>query len=218
MEQNKTLSGNWIAQILPINSSQDAEGYTYRIPENLVAQIREGQLVAIPLRDDMDEGIVAQMVQVSSGATVSEDIKEIDKILEISPIFTHEQLRKMLAYATHHAIHIHKVVSFFLPAPVRKRILKYGLVSPEETLREEELTPSELVHFLSAENCLVDAAKLLLQDGVVVIAPSDIYVEKILAHLSVQSETLGIFYSQMTDTLRAKFWIDTFSRKYTSVI
>lgn len=46
---------HWIAQVLPIHSSQDAEGYTYRVPEALFPELKVGQLVSIPLRGEITE-------------------------------------------------------------------------------------------------------------------------------------------------------------------
>lgn len=115
-----------VAQILPIHSSQDYQGYTYLIPVSLLSDIRIGQMVSIPLREDVTEGIVARIAECPAECPIDQ-LKEICSILDPEPILTSWQIGAILSYAEKHAIHIHKVLSFFLPAPVRNRITKYGM-------------------------------------------------------------------------------------------
>lgn len=128
MPENNTSDTIRIAQVLPVDSSQDAQGYTYRVPVELVPELRLGQLVNIPLRDAEVQGFVAHLadVEVENGAP---ELKAVISIAEPEPIFHPGQIRAMLHYAEKHAIHIHKVVSLFFPAPIRNRIAKYGLAS-----------------------------------------------------------------------------------------
>lgn len=136
---------SYIAQILPIHSSQDYQGYTYRIPEGLLPNIQIGQMVSIPLRDDVTEGIVAMLAECPSDFP-ADQLKEISAILDQEPILTPWQIRTILSYAERHAIHIHKTLSFFLPAPVRNRIVKYGMpkiLMSELTSCSDSKIPSE---------------------------------------------------------------------------
>lgn len=209
-----------IAQVLPIDSSQDAQGYTYRVPDGLIEQVQLGQLVNIPLRTDEVQGLIAHLadVEVENGAP---ELKAIISIADPEPIFHPGQIRAMLHYAEKHAIHIHKVVSLFFPAPIRNRIAKYGL-APSKKLHavpsETGVVRPELVFFPKPEDAIREAAELLAVPGAVVITPSDIFTEKVLAVFAGEREKTGIFDSRMTDTGRAKFWIDALSQKYDSLI
>lgn len=82
-------------------------------------------MVEIPLRDNFMYGIVAHLFEISSDMEILE-IKEIKNIAIGTPILHSKQIQTLIQYAEKHAIHIHKVISLFLPTPVRKRILKYG--------------------------------------------------------------------------------------------
>jgi primosomal protein N' len=74
----------------------------------------------------MVHGIIANISTIPSHISDIE-IKEIQSIAITSPVLNRHQIQTMLQYAQKHAIHIHKVVSFFIPAPIKNRILKYGL-------------------------------------------------------------------------------------------
>lgn len=215
---NSTNSQVLLAQVLPFDASQDAQGYTYKVPETLFSDITIGQVVEIPLRDSLVHGIVAHLTHIASDQDISE-IKEIRAISVATPLLHPQQIQTMLRYADKHAIHIHKVVSLFLPAPIRNRVLKYGLESEvvNATSTTEYITP-ELVFFPNSEEALFEAAKLLEQSGVAIITPSDIFTEKILEKYSENREKLGIFDARMTETARSKFWIQVLSKKYDSVI
>lgn len=117
---------------------------------------------------------MAYLAPISPDVPLSEEIKEVSSIIEPLPVFTEWQIRAILSYAERHAIHIHKVVSFFLSAPVRNRILKYGfsrekeedsqtVVASASKASTPENTP-ELVHFLNTKTCLAETAKLLLEE------------------------------------------------------
>lgn len=54
-----------LAQVLPFEASQDAQGYTYAVPQNLTSDMRVGQLVQIPLRENIAYGIVANLHFIS---------------------------------------------------------------------------------------------------------------------------------------------------------
>jgi primosomal protein N' len=229
--------------VLPFDASQDSQGYTYLVPEHLASEIRIGQLVQVPLREHEVQGIVAGLSRIPGDADVSE-LKEVDAILQAMPLFQPEQVATMLRYAEKHAIHIHKVVALFLPAPIRNRILKYGLEpvgmvlpesepsesplpeprSPQDSERDTDAVPNgrtnppELCFFLDSERLVEAARKLLETPGVAIIVPSDIFTQKILAGFAGKPESVGIFDSGMTETAKSKSWIDTLRKKYDSVI
>lgn len=210
----------FLAQVLPFDASQDTEWYTYRVPEMLLNDIVVGQMVEIPLRDALVQGIVAHLTEISSQVDISE-IKEIRAILIMTPLVHAHQIQAMLGYAEKHAIHIHKVVSLFLPAPIRNRVLKYGLEMTDTDIPWASLWAHilpELVFFPNSEEALQETVKLLEQSGIAVITPSDIFTEKVLEMCAKNREELGIFDARMTETARSKFWIQVLLKKYTSVI
>lgn len=179
----------------------------------------------MPLRDNAVQGIVAGLNRIPENADVAE-LKSMDSISQAIPLVQPEQVATMLRYAEKYAIHIHKVVALFLPAPIRNRILKYGLEPFDEGLSDwepPEPPPGEpplpeLCFFRDPERVIEEARKLLETPGVAIIVPSDIFTEKILAGFSGNPESVGIFDSGMTDTAKAKSWIDTLRKKYDSVI
>ncbi len=210
-----------LAQILPFEASQDAQGFTYIVPQDLRAIIQIGQLVQMPLRGDVAHGIVASLDSVAH-EVVTDELKTITQIIENTPLFQPEQIHTMLSYAQKHAIHIHKVAAFFMPASIRNRITKYGLkaqnpVASSWELRSQATTP-ELVFFPNSKNVLLEAWELLKHPGVAIITPSDIFTQKALSYFWEIPPTLGVFDTSMTETARAKFWIDIFWDKYHSVI
>jgi hypothetical protein len=79
------------------------------------------------------------------------------------------------------------------------------------------MTP-ELVFYSKPEALLQDAVKLLEQPGVAIIAPSDIFTQKVMDLVSENFDNIGIFDARMTETARSKFWIQVLSGKYNSVI
>lgn len=213
-------NSRFLTQVLPFDASQDAQGYTYSVPENLVADVRVGQLVQIPLREHTVFGIIAHLHEIPQD-TVTDELKEVERIVEPVPLLQPEQLRTMLHYAEKHAIHIHKVAALFLPAPIRNRIVKYGLEPAE--LTDTQSVPlgyptPELVFFPNSEQVLQEAGQLLRQPGVAIITPSDIFTQKVLGYIDGTRESVGVFDAGMTETARAKFWIDTLRNKYDSVI
>lgn len=81
---------------------------------------------------------------------------------------------------------------------------------------------TELIHYLDPNLCAHDVARMLLNRSVAIITPSDVFVEKILFQAQklgeIDMQRIGIYSSNMTETARARFWIDAVSGKYNALI
>jgi primosomal protein N' len=112
-----------IAHIILTHASHESEGYTYSVSPELVEHLSIGMLVEVEFGNSPAEGILANFAEISE---VPDGVKPVLRALR-PPLLTPGMIESILKYAHKHMIHVHKVLSLYLPAPYLNRILKYGL-------------------------------------------------------------------------------------------
>jgi primosomal protein N' len=140
-----------IAHIILTHASHESEGYTYSVPPELVDELSIGMLVEVEFGNGPAQGILADFAET---VAIPDGVKPVLRALTPS-LLTPGMIATILRYAHRHMIHVHKVLSLYLPAPYLHRILKYGL--PHDSLPTEipvvskpELnSPVKLVYTLS---------------------------------------------------------------------
>lgn len=122
-----------LAYVFPLSASQDSEGYTYKVPENLRNHIGIGDLIEIPFRLDIQEGIVADLHEAHDIPTEElVEIKEVIRVL-LPTILSYAQIQTIAEQAKTLCIHVHKVAALFLPASYKRRIFLQDLNRASDT-------------------------------------------------------------------------------------
>jgi primosomal protein N' (replication factor Y) len=140
-----------VAHIILTHASHESEGYTYSVPPELVDELSIGMLVEVEFGNGLAQGILADFAET---VAIPDGVKPVLRALT-PPLLTPGMIATILRYAHRHMIHVHKVLSLYLPAPYIHRILKYGLLhdrSSAETpvISKPELNPPvKLVYTLS---------------------------------------------------------------------
>jgi primosomal protein N' (replication factor Y) len=92
--------------------------FDYAVPAYLQQDIRPGQLVEIPFRNAIREGVV---IRLKSQSIAGMTIKPLNKIIDTSPILTSEQLSLAEWLSTFYFVSIGSVIKMILPpVPIRK--------------------------------------------------------------------------------------------------
>ncbi|MFH1207862.1 MAG: primosomal protein N' [Patescibacteria group bacterium] len=92
--------------------------FDYQVPESLAGQIKTGQLVQIPFRNAMREGVV---IRLKSQSIAGKTIKSLDKIKNTIPVLTAEQLSLAEWLSAHYFVSVGSVIKMILPPiPIRK--------------------------------------------------------------------------------------------------
>ncbi len=196
-----------IAHILLTHTSHTTQGYTYLVPDELIPDLCVGMLVEVDFASGEYLGVVADIALTE---IIPEGLKLIRRILTPA-LLSPGQIHAILRYAEKHILQVHQVLGLYLPTPLIRRILKYGLEPTAESIAAPN-TPSEsLVYATSPESLREYVLEALETPGTAVIAPSDPAIHSLLSDLKTPSEGLGILTSNMTDIKRSQFWMDTFS-------
>src|SRR4030043_2343633 len=86
------MKKNNFAQIIPLTRLKRGLNYfDYKIPSDLLSQIKIGQVVQIPFRNKNIKGVILDLV--ASSKFKSEKLKSINKIIDQSPFLTSWQIK-----------------------------------------------------------------------------------------------------------------------------
>jgi primosomal protein N' (replication factor Y) len=124
--------------------------FDYKIPESLADQIKIGQLVGIPFRNSMREGVV---IRLKSQPITGMTIKPINKIIDTSPVLTAEQLSLAEWLSTYYFVSIGSVIKMILP-PVPIRTGKTKAIKPIQPIHvhTDELMRKNVQSLISDKN------------------------------------------------------------------
>lgn len=204
-----------LAYIFPLAASQDSEGYTYIVPETLKNQIGIGDLVTIPFREDTQEGVVADLREVTDiPPNELEELKSVE-LVRFPAILAYSQIQAIAQQANELCVHIHKVLALFLPSAYIKRIFKHEIQGERLSYPQErwELKKNMTLCYMSNKKELISyAGKFLLMPGSLVIAPNQRYIDEIMNEISeIDEETrknIYIFPADATETQKTKAFVE----------
>jgi primosomal protein N' len=201
-----------LAYIIPLSASQDSEGYTYQVPDTLQGAVGIGDLVEIPFRSDIQEGIIADLREVNDIPLEElEPLRSIHSIL-LPSLLSHAQVQVIMEQARTHCVHIHKVAALFLPAAYRKRIFKHELsridIAHLKEYSDDELgyKNMRLIYIENEEKLIRYARQFLTEPGSVVIAPNQRYIDAIIS--GITAEWVYVFPADSTDVQKAKAFVE----------
>lgn len=129
--------------------------------------------------------MVAEIQNVPDSEIADEStLKSIESIVLPEPVFTRAMIEYILGYARIHCIHIHKVASFFMSAPVRKRLEKYGLENGIRSSRTIDIFEGTLFYKKHLSEVVDQVVGFLQQKNTVVIVPNERYIDLVLQQLA----------------------------------
>ena len=119
--------------VIPSEHSIGIHPLTYSIPGDFEGEIVPGCIVEIPVRNALEYGIVVGFRQA---APENMEIRDISRIITSKEVLAPYQIALILEISARYLIPIHRVLGFFLPKPVIKRLEKknYEQISTREIL------------------------------------------------------------------------------------
>ncbi len=114
-----------IAEIIPTQKMpRGLSSLSYIVPAKMEKQIRVGQLVNMPLRHKLVQGVVATMHEKTQN---NYKLKYIHSLVSPKPIFTHQQLKLFTELADYYCTSITLFIHFNLPKLIKKNWEKLPL-------------------------------------------------------------------------------------------
>ncbi len=145
--------------------------------------MRVGQLVEIPFREEITQGIVASLREYEG--EIPDEVRAVVSIVFAIPVLSEAQVQTILEIAKLSVIHTHKVLALFLTKPVLHRMLKYGIPANENSVSSPRNIPAKpVLHFLRESSELASYAASLRVNRTAYIVPSDWYVSRLKETLS----------------------------------
>jgi len=212
------MKKNKIAQIIPaLRLKRDLHYFDYLIPETLAKQVKSGQLVEIPFRNQIIKGVILNLLE--STEVDSEKIKEIYKIVDPLPFLSSWQLELIKYLADYYFVSMAVLLKMIIP-----QIPKRSMVSSEKFLQNFKfLKPpqpdleinnvfknreSVLLQYFKFEDKIKSYLGLISKvfnenKQIVIICPQLINIKKIFQFLGQYAEQTSIL---LNDLPKNKYW------------
>ncbi len=206
---------NKIAQIIPaVRLKRSLNYFDYLIPDELAAQIKIGQLVEIPFRNQVVKGVVLNLQEKSDSKYA---LKTIIKIIDSLPYLAPWQLELIKFMAEYYFVSMAMVLKMMLPEiPKRKsercKEMKIEFVSgplmkiavPDIVLSEKPL----LLSYADWENKISVYSHIIKNNisqnkQTVIIVPELNNLEQIYKYLGEYNGSISVL---LNDLSKNKFW------------
>lgn len=90
--------------------------FTYRIPESLIGQVREGQLVSVPFRASRVGGVVLALRE----GEASPGLKDVEAVRDVDPVLTPALLDMAQWMSNRYLCYVSQALRAMIPASVRQ--------------------------------------------------------------------------------------------------
>ncbi|MBP9779152.1 hypothetical protein KBD33_00845 [Candidatus Gracilibacteria bacterium] len=201
--------------IIPFSHSIGTSPLTYVGGDIFSDDIALGSIVLIPLGKGQELGLIVGISEENT--EMREDIKTILQVITKRTVIAPYQIDMILFLARRYMIPIHRVLGFFLTQPILKRLEKYGYDILSETTQTSQHTiprKKELV-FFSETTITSDILHPYLGEKTIIICPDDFSLENY--RKDFENEHTFFYSTDLTDTRKAKAWIDIRNGKYTQI-
>ena len=203
--------------IIPFSHSIGASPLTYVWGDICNLDIPLGSIADIPLGKSRENGLIVW----SSDENIwdIQDVKTIHGMITSRTVIAPYQIDMIVFLARRYMIPIHRVLGFFLTRPIIQRLEKYwyDTLIEDASYQSEPSTPfwkNELV-FFGETIITAEILKKYLQEKTVIICPDDFSLENY--RKDFENENTFFFSNDLTDTRKAKAWIDIRNGKYTQI-
>lgn len=157
--------------VIPTSHSINTTPLTYHVGDVFRSQLMIGSLVEIPVGKTIEYGIVADInVDIPEG----KEIKSIVQVICSAPILDRYQIQVIGRIARHYMLPIHRVLGFFLPRPVLRRLEKSNFSDLKNPPEKKEQKQESCISFFQNTTITPEVLKPYLSPGTVVICPDDI--------------------------------------------
>ncbi|MDD3794009.1 MAG: DEAD/DEAH box helicase family protein [Candidatus Gracilibacteria bacterium] len=115
------------AVIVPFGKTFDEQGLTYKIPDSLLSGIVLGCLVAIPLKNNLEYGIVYKIVENTFDIDIKIEIRSIIEIKNNNLIINNYRLILLEFISINYFTPIHNSLNLFLPKNLKEKLINNKL-------------------------------------------------------------------------------------------
>ncbi len=176
-----------------------------------------GSIVEIPLGKWGEYGLLVWETVAPENPWI--EVREIWKIITKRTVIEPYQIEMIYAISQKYMLPIHRVLAFFLPNPVIKRLEKYGYDilldwKGKDSTLGWKMIKHEL-HFFSGESINKENIEKYIVPQSVIICPDDFFLESLREKYA--HENVLFLPQESTDTQKAKAWIDISNGKYSQI-
>ncbi len=195
--------------VLPLSRSLHPRPYIYSVSSIWEDQIIIGWLVEVPIGNHVERGVVGRIVDVIPEEV---EIRPIVSVISSIPLLSSTEIAMTEHLALRYFLPIHKVLAFFLPAPLLSRLDKknYILSVREEIWGWASGNIHEIHHYID-RICTPKDLSDMLEPWTVVILPDDFFL---FSFESCFPEKTLIVPQESTPTKKSQAWIDAYEWKY----
>lgn len=115
------------ALIIPFWKTFDEQGLIYKIPDNLLSGIVLWCLVSIPLKNNLEYGIVYKIIDNIADMDLKIEIKSILEIINNNPIINSYRLNLLEYISINYFTPIHNSLNLFLPKNLKEKLINNKL-------------------------------------------------------------------------------------------
>ncbi len=212
------MKKNNFAQIIPLTRLKRGLNYfDYKIPSDLLSQIKIGQVVQIPFRNKNIKGVILDLV--ASSKFKSEKLKSINKIIDQSPFLTSWQIKLVDYLSDYYFVSLAVLAQMMIPEipkkakPSQDKFLSDldFLSIPEADISIDQYyiaqNPVLLKYYKFVEKIKVYLAlinKVLSQNKqILIIVPLLADIKKIYQYLGNYKDITSVF---LNDLPKNKYW------------
>jgi primosomal protein N' len=201
--------------IIPFSHSIGTSPLTYVWGDIFSDDIPIGSIAMIPLGKWQELWLIVWISE--ENLEMREDIRTILQVITKRTVIAPYQIDMILFLSRRYMLPIHRVLGFFLTQPTLKRLEKYGYDILSETTQASQLSSlwkKELI-FFSETTITSDILRPYLWEKTIIICPDDFSLENY--RKDFENEHTFFFSTDLTDTRKAKAWIDIRNGKYTQI-
>ncbi|XOU94951.1 MAG: replication restart helicase PriA [Candidatus Kerfeldbacteria bacterium] len=203
--------------------------FDYKVPDDVVSEIKIGQLVSIPFRSSEKEGII---IKIKKTSTINKKIKSIVKIIQDKPIITSEQIQLAEWMANYYSVSLGTIIKTMLPPVLKNKMqLKINEVESSGTPNKINLNYTKQIlekkvgkYYFTPENiqeknALIYALTKKVKGQILIIVPTIKDIDNLVNAFpkSVQ-EKIAIIKSGLNKTQYHSAWQSILNNKKKIII
>lgn len=196
--------------VIPFTHSIGIQPLVYAWGDISEDEISIGSMVEIPYGNLCENGIIAWIYSDSPIDPMSESfsrIKTIQRVITSKKLIAPYQVNMICEISSRYMIPIHRILGIFLPKPIFSRLEKknYEQIKNQETSYRNK--KKWAIHIVKDGIVTPQIVSKYLQWPTVIIVPDD-FAMKPYQSMCKDTENVLFVTGDMTETKRAKAWID----------
>jgi len=164
--------------VIPFSHTTSLEPFTYFVHSDWQEQIQAGCLVEIPFGNNIEQGIVSEILDEVPVSTDIESLRPVISVIASIPLLEEYQISMILAIARQYFIPLHRVLRMFLPAPFLSRLDKknYIIETNTEIPEPSEMRRKYQIHHYTSHAFSTSDIEKYFQSGSVFLFPDDFFL------------------------------------------